>query len=154
VCSSGPPDRPLMSISTYQISIITRARTQKCNQCVYPSRHSRVLRQGYAHMCMYLYAYTHTHTQTYIYTHTYIYIYIIQKGKGAARPPADPRRRGAAHPPRADPGVNDPDFCASPETYEFLHALRLSGAHGITRAATGALVVLFCRAHTNRSENS
>lgn len=61
-----------MPISTYQISIITRARarTQKCNQCVYPS--VRVYaRPVYVHM----------------------YVYIIQKGR--YRPPADPRRRGA-----------------------------------------------------------
>lgn len=49
-------DRPLMPISTYQISIITPVRAQKCNQCVYP--------------CGYSYFYVYTRMRVNVYTCT------------------------------------------------------------------------------------
>lgn len=81
-----------MPISTYQISIITPRADAKM-QSMYISVRSRTR----GHVCT----------------------YIIQKGR--CQPPADPRRRGATRRTRrARTSVNDPDFCASSKTYEFL----------------------------------
>lgn len=85
----SPPDRPLMPISTYQISIITpRADAKMQSMCISVRSRTRGTR------ALYMYVYNPKRK-------------VPTSGRSASA------RRGA-------PGVNDPDFCASPKTYEFL----------------------------------